>query len=92
VRFVLSTAGHIAGVVNPPGDPAAARRRYWTDAPLAADPATWLAGAVERPGSWWPDWADWMAARGGGPVPPPPTGSAAHPVLEPAPGRYVLEP
>ena len=92
VRFVLSTAGHVAGVVNPPGDPAAARRRHWTDAPLAADPATWLAAAVERPGSWWPDWAEWLAARAGELVPPPPTGSAAHPVIEPAPGRYVLEP
>jgi polyhydroxyalkanoate synthase len=92
VRFVLSTAGHIAGVVNPPGDPAAVRRRYWTDAPLAADPATWLGAAVERPGSWWPDWAEWLAARAGERVPPPPTGSAAHPAAEPAPGRYVLEP
>jgi polyhydroxyalkanoate synthase len=90
VRFVLTTAGHVAGVVNPP-DPDS-RRRYRTDAPLTADPLAWHDGSVEHPGSWWPDWADWLAERAGPRVGPPATGSPAHPPLEPAPGRYVLQP
>ncbi|OLT23394.1 hypothetical protein BJF78_32310 [Pseudonocardia sp. CNS-139] len=90
VRFVLTTAGHTAGVVNPPAS--AGRRRYWSDGPPAPDPDGWRAGATGRPGSWWPDWAQWLAGRAGPLRPPPPAGSAAHPVLGSAPGRYVLEP
>lgn len=89
VRFVLTTAGHTAGVVNPPAS--AARRRHWTGAALADDdPAHWRATATERLGSWWPDWTEWLGVRAGEPVAPPPTGSAAHPPIEPAPGSYVL--
>lgn len=88
-RFVLTSSGHIAGIVNPPGP----KRRYWTnDQPSVGgseDPDEWLAGADEHPGSWWQDWADWIGSRAGGRRPPPPTGSADHPPLGDAPGTYV---
>ncbi len=84
-RFVLSAAGHIAGIVNPPGS----RRVYWTNEDLPADPAAWLAGATEHAGSWWQDWADWIATRAGARRPPPPMGSTANPPLAGAPGSYV---
>ena len=42
-------------------------------------------------GSWWKDWAKWIAKRGGRRVPPPPMGSDRHPPLADAPGTYVLE-
>ncbi len=86
VRFVLSSAGHIAGIVNPPGP----KRRYWTnEAQVALPPEEWLSGAEEHTGSWWEDWADWIKARAGRRRRPPPMGSAEHPVLEEAPGTYV---
>jgi polyhydroxyalkanoate synthase len=85
VRFVLSSSGHVAGIVNPPGG----RRVYWTNDGTPADSEAWHASAVEHPGSWWHDWAAWIAERAGGRRPPPPMGSAVYPALEPAPGTYV---
>ena len=38
--FVLSYSGHIASLVNPPGNPKA---HYWTGGPPGADPEQWLA-------------------------------------------------
>ena len=87
VRFVLSSSGHVAGIVNPPGS----RRTYWTNDQLPVDPEAWLTGAEEHRGSWWQDWADWIASRGGARRRPPPLGSEAHPPLTEAPGSYVHE-
>ena len=84
-RFVLTSSGHVAGIVNPPGG----RRVHWTNDELPADPDQWLAGATEHQGTWWEDWAAWIAERSGPRRPPPPMGSAAHPPLGPAPGTYV---
>ena len=84
-RFVLSSSGHVAGIVNPPNT----KRRYWTNDELAPGPDAWLAGTQEHQGSWWEDWAGWIAARAGPRRRPPPMGSAAHPPLADAPGAYV---
>jgi polyhydroxyalkanoate synthase len=84
-RFVLTSSGHIAGIVNPPGP----KRKHWVNDQLPVDPDEWLAGAAEQQGSWWEDWARWAAERGGERREPPPTGSEAHPPLEDAPGSYV---
>jgi polyhydroxyalkanoate synthase len=85
IRFVLTSSGHIAGIVNPPD----AKRRYWTNDELPADPQEWLAGAGVEEGSWWQDWSAWIDKRAGKRVKPPPMGSAAHPALVDAPGEYV---
>jgi len=86
--FTLGASGHIAGVVNPPQ---AHKRNYWTnDARAPAD--AWLANATNQPGSWWPHWYRWLARhKGGERAAPKRTGNAAHPPLDPAPGRYVRE-
>ncbi|MEJ3658723.1 alpha/beta fold hydrolase [Actinomycetes bacterium KLBMP 9759] len=89
VRFVLSDAGHIAGVVNPPS--ARSRYRHGGSGRLPADAARWRADATERRASWWEDWTPWIGARAGARRTPPPTGSAAHPPLQDAPGSYVLD-
>ncbi|MGZ2745040.1 class I poly(R)-hydroxyalkanoic acid synthase [Burkholderia stagnalis] len=90
LKFVLGASGHIAGVINPP---AKKKRSFWvndSDLPAAAD--DWLAGAAEQPGSWWPTWTEWLDQYGGRKVAPPAqAGSAQFPVIEPAPGRYVLQ-
>ena len=88
-EFVLGASGHIAGVVNPPADN---RRHYWVGDQAIDDPDAWLAAAERRNGSWWPHWTDWLATHGGPLRAAPRTaGSARHPPLDAAPGRYVLE-
>ena len=85
VRFVLSSSGHVAGIVNPPSS----TRVYWTNDDVPADPEAWLAGAEEHKGSWWQDWADWIGARAGDRRSPPPMGTRDHPAVADAPGTYV---
>jgi polyhydroxyalkanoate synthase len=88
-RFVLSTSGHIAAIVNPPGNPKATYR-------VAVqgehdDTEAWLATAEKRPGSWWEDWNSWLAERSG-PMRDAPerVGSREYRPKGKAPGTYVL--
>lgn len=85
VRFVLSSAGHIAGIVNPPGP----KRVHWINEARPPAAEDWLAGADQHPGTWWEDWADWQKTRAGPRRKPPAMGSAEHPPLGDAPGTYV---
>jgi polyhydroxyalkanoate synthase len=88
-RFVLSTAGHIASLVNPPSNPKAS---FQVARETPADPEQWLAGARKEKGSWWPDFTAWLAERAGEEVPAPQElGSADLPVLGDAPGTYVFD-
>ncbi len=88
-RFVLSTAGHIAALVNPPTNP---KSNFRVNEALPASAQEWQAGAATHPGSWWTDHAAWLGERSGGLVDAPSSlGSEAHPVLGPAPGTYVRE-
>jgi polyhydroxyalkanoate synthase len=86
VRFVLGGSGHIAGIVNPP---AAGKYCYWTQPKLADDPEKWLKGASQHPGSWWTDWAGWIAQHGGNKVPARIPGKGRLKAIEDAPGSYV---
>jgi polyhydroxyalkanoate synthase subunit PhaC len=86
-RYVLSTSGHIAGIVNPPSPKAA----YWTNEQLPPDPDAWLGSATKHQGTWWDDWTAWISERAGAKQEPPPLGSNAHPPLGDAPGTYVHE-
>jgi polyhydroxyalkanoate synthase len=86
-RFVLGASGHIAGVINPP---AKKKRSYWTNDKQAASAEEWFKGATEKPGSWWPEWAEFLAKNGGKTVAAPKKfGNAKYKPIEPAPGRYV---
>lgn len=89
VRFVLGASGHIAGVINPVSKN---RRSYWTndvhDNSVESD--QWFDTATEHPGSWWPDYSQWLAGQSGKLVAAQTEqGSEVHPVLEAAPGSYV---
>jgi polyhydroxyalkanoate synthase len=87
--FVLSSAGHIQSLVNPPGN---AKASYYTGGDPGPDPHAWRASAERHSGSWWEPWAEWMLERSGDEVPARDTlGSAVHPPRQPAPGSYVLE-
>jgi polyhydroxyalkanoate synthase len=90
-RFVLGASGHIAGVINPASKN---KRSYWVNQANGRSrpksPAEWSAGATEVKGSWWPEWAKFLAENGGKDVAPPAQpGSARYQPIEPAPGRYV---
>ena len=88
-RFVLGASGHIAGVINPASKN---KRSYWTSTDRCDDPATWLAGADEKPGSWWNDWIAWLKPWAEEQLPArTQLGSNLYPPGEAAPGRYVRE-
>ena len=90
ISFLLTSGGHNAGIISPPGHP---RRSYR----LATQPARapwlsadeWLERAESSAGSWWPAWQAWLAAHSSAPVKarPIPAGRA----LYPAPGHYVMQ-
>jgi poly[(R)-3-hydroxyalkanoate] polymerase subunit PhaC len=88
-RFVLSTSGHIASMVNPPGNQKASFRTAPENPP---EPADWLGQATIEHGSWWPDYLDWLQRRGGGEkARPRRLGAAGFRPIDPAPGTYVLD-
>jgi polyhydroxyalkanoate synthase subunit PhaC len=87
VKYVLAGSGHIAGVINPPKS---GKYQFWTGAkPKGSNVEAWIDKAKEHPGSWWPDWIEWIRSQdatmaeartpGGGKLNP----------IEDAPGSYV---
>ena len=86
VTYVLAGSGHIAGVINPPGDKV--KYQYWTNDKKAATLEAWIESAKEHPGSWWPHYAEWLARHSGGKVPARTPGAKLG-AIEDAPGSYV---
>jgi polyhydroxyalkanoate synthase len=88
-RFTLSTSGHIAALVNPPGNQKA---RYQINESTPADPEDWLKTAETEQGSWWPDLLAWLGERCGTDKPAPEElgGGGLRPIVD-APGTYVLD-
>jgi polyhydroxyalkanoate synthase subunit PhaC len=88
-KFVLSTSGHIASMVNPPGNPKASFQTADENPPDAQE---WLASATKVKGSWWDDYVSWLAERSGPERSKPRRlGSAAFEPVCDAPGTYVLD-
>jgi class II poly(R)-hydroxyalkanoic acid synthase len=85
--FVLSTSGHIAAMVNPPGNPKAS---YQTATDNPAEAAAWLEGASKVRGSWWDDYVAWLDDHGGAErTKPRRLGNATYQPVCDAPGTYV---
>lgn len=84
--FTMAGSGHIAGVINAP---VANKYQHWTNDKLPATLEEWQAGAVETPGSWWPHWAKWLAAKSGKKIPARDPAKGPLPPLGDAPGTYV---
>lgn len=85
VTYVMAGSGHIAGVVNPPDKK---KYQYWTGGPVKGEFEDWVAKAKETPGSWWPNWHEWIKAEDDRMVPARKTGGTMNSIEE-APGSYV---
>lgn len=81
-KFVLSSSGHIAGVVNPPS---AQKYTFWTNDEKSNSADQWLENATQTKGSWWVDWQNWVLDYAGQMV----NGRQITKEIEPAPGSYV---
>jgi polyhydroxyalkanoate synthase len=89
-RFVLAGSGHIAGVVNPP---AAQKYQYWINDRACGSLESFIEGATEHKGSWWPAWFDWLKQQDGETVKADgariPGKGKSKAIEEDAPGSYV---
>jgi polyhydroxyalkanoate synthase len=89
-RYVLSSSGHILGIVNPVVQPP--KREYWVGPVERHDNHEgWRARAEHHAGSWWQDWMEWLKPQSGELRDAPSVASAQYPALAAAPGTYVLE-
>jgi polyhydroxyalkanoate synthase len=87
-RFILSTNGHIASLVNPPTNP---KSTFQVADSTPPDPEAWLARAETTKGSWWPDYMSWLGERSGEEIPAPAELGGELQVMSDAPGTYVFE-
>jgi polyhydroxyalkanoate synthase len=86
VTFMMAGSGHIAGVINHPD---ANKYQHWLNSALPDTVEEWIDGAIEHPGSWWPNWHAWLAKRSGKQVKARMPGDGKLKVLCDAPGEYV---
>ena len=86
VKFVLSGSGHIAGVINPASSD---KYGFWLNPNTPPDPDDWFKDAVRHPGSWWPNWLEWLKPNAGPQVPARKPGDGKLKPIEDAPGSYV---
>ena len=83
-HFILTEGGHVAGVVNPPGDKAYSHRVLGQDGDNKV---------VEKNNteihdySWWLTWLEWMQSRSGKKTMAKLQNTSA---IEPSPGSYVM--
>ena len=95
VTFTLTSGGHNAGIVSPPGHP----RRYFLQrthkmgTPVLSH-EKWTEVTERTEGSWWPSWHEWLVDHSARQqIAPPAFGAAGkgYKVLCSAPGVYVME-
>jgi polyhydroxyalkanoate synthase len=95
VTYLLTSGGHNAGIVAPPGERGHSYqvKLKKAHAPYIG-PEEWLKTAPRVDGSWWPEWTAWLTALSGEPCEPPRmgTGDASGQGLPEAPGDYVRQP
>ncbi len=90
-EFVLSSQGHIQALVNPSGNPKGSYRTNAEAVGVSMNAEEWERGSIERSGSWWDHWTDWLRPRAGTRIAARRTlGSDLHPAIIAAPGTYVV--
>lgn len=90
-EFVLTDGGHVSGTVI--NHPSGSRRSYFRGGDRSVDAESWKETATPIQGSWWPYWIEWLAKHDDGEVraAPKSAGNKQYPVLDAAPGAYVVE-
>ena len=94
VTYLLTSGGHNAGIVAPPGE----QGHFYqvgvkgAKAPFIG-PDEWLKATAKVEGSWWPEWTKWLALQSGELCAPPRMGTAREDdeILPDAPGDYVRQ-
>ncbi len=87
--YLLSTAGHIQSLLNPP---TSSKRSFFLNDDVSVTAEEWASDAEEHAGSWWPFWSGWLSERANGEVnAPAELGDKDHQVDGAAPGTYVFE-
>ena len=86
VTFVMGGSGHIAGVINPASKP---KYQFWTGGPPKGEFEDWVSKAKETPGSWWPNWLQWVTEQAPEKVKARKPGGRFK-TLGDAPGTFVL--
>ncbi len=89
-RYILSSSGHILGIVNPVVTPPKRRFRA-ADVERGETVEEWKAKASKWEGSWWEDWMAWLKPKAGELVDARMAATKAFPALAAAPGDYVQE-
>ena len=95
ITFALANGGHNAGIVSEPGHNGRHYRiSHHRHRDQILSPDQWLEASTEKFGSWWTGWSEWLAKHSSADlIRPPRTGAArkGYPVLDEAPGTYVLQ-
>ena len=84
--FVLSEAGHVAGIVNAPGR---GKYGYYFGKDDFKNPENWKQRADFKKESWWPFWEKWLGGRSKDLVKARTPGTIDDVDLGDAPGSYV---
>jgi polyhydroxyalkanoate synthase len=86
--FVLSNAGHLQSLLNPPGNPKAT---FMTGSASQSEADAFVTSAERLSGSWWLHWSEWLSGRSGPKVTAPASlGNVEFSPGAPAPGTYVF--
>lgn len=87
-RFLLGGSGHIAGIINPPSSE---KYGFYRNNSTTQTAEEWLANATHNPGSWWPEWLEWLKKESGPLVSTPTFTDLPFKGLVDAPGTYVFK-
>lgn len=94
VTYLLTSGGHNAGIVAPPGEHGHFYQvRTKTAKAAHIGPDEWLEATPKVEGSWWPEWTNWLAGQSGELREPPRMGRGHvdGETLPDAPGDYVRQ-